>query len=175
MLRLLAVAAVSLASFFGFVAMFSGFVGSDGASVIAAMVLALVGVPALLLHLWKPVNASSKCPGGQGLYPECLYVVSVSPTEIRVTHPTRPVETLALEQLAEVDLITNDSGPFGSDIWWLLLGRAENTGCSFPCGASGEKAVLELVQALPGFNNEVFIQAMGSTSNARFTCWRAST
>ena len=74
-----------------------------------------------------------------------------------------------------MDVVTNDTGPFGSDIWWLLLGRRENTGCTFPCGASGEKAFLDLVLALPGFKNEVFIQAMGSTSNAQFCCWRAST
>jgi hypothetical protein len=93
------------------------------------------------------------------VYPECLFVVTVSPSEVRVTHPKRATEAVALAELEEVQIVTIDFGPFGAAVWWLLLGHEETAGCTFPGGASGEKAVLELVQRLPGFKNEMFIQA----------------
>jgi hypothetical protein len=173
MLRLLVIGSTSLASFFGFLSVLSWLTDSDKFTVLGASVLAFVGVPLFLLHFWSARDPGSKCPGGKGLYPECLYVVTVSPSEVRVTHPKRAPEAVAFADLAEVQIVTNEAGPFGTDVWWLLVGRKENTGCSFPSGASGERAVLEMVQGLPGFDNEVFIQAMGSAFHARFTCWRA--
>jgi hypothetical protein len=175
MLRLLVISSTSLASFFGFLSVLSWLTESDKFTVLGASLLAFVGLPLFLLHFWRAQDPGSRCPGGKGLYPECLYVVTVSPREVRVTHPTRAPEAVAFADLVEVQIVTNDAGPFDTDVWWLLVGRKENTGCSFPGGASGEKDVLEMMQTLPGFNNEMFIQAMGSTSHARFTCWRAVT
>ena len=35
---------------------------------------------------------------------------------------------------------TNDSGPFGADVWWLLFGADDRIAVAFPQGATGEQA-----------------------------------
>jgi hypothetical protein len=67
---------------------------------------------------------------------------------------------------------TNDSGPFGADIWWLLFGADDRLACAFPQGAAGEKAAVDRLLGLPGFDHEAMIMAMGSTGNAVFPVWR---
>jgi hypothetical protein len=106
--------------------------------------------------------------------PEAAFVVRLSGNEIINQRPDGQVERIALANLKAVIIETNDSGPWGTDVWWILVGN-EKTGCVFPGGASGEKEILEAVQKLPGFDNEVFIEAMGSTANQRFLCWTADT
>lgn len=107
---------------------------------------------------------------------EADFVVSLSDGEIIVQHPKGTVEQVKLAELRAVLIETNDSGPWGSDLWWILVGAPGddgNHGCVFPGGASGEKEILHALQELPGFDNEAVIEAMGSTSNARFLCWQA--
>ena len=41
-----------------------------------------------------------------------------------------------------------------------------------PQGAEGSDKLLEVLQKLPGFDNEVVIKAMGSAENAKFVCWK---
>ena len=139
----------------------------------AASVAALIGAPVLLLRWWRRSASKGKCPDGEGVYPECLFVVSVGEAEVSVARPDGRVERLPLAELGEVAIVTNDSGPWGADLWWQLVGRREGSGCTFPGGATGESKVLEFVLRLPGFNNETFLHAMGSASNARFSCWKA--
>lgn len=111
--------------------------------------------------------------GRKGLYPECLFVVSVSKCEISVQWPDGRLEAVPIADLREVAIVTNDSGPIGVDVWWMLAGKQASSGCAFPGGATGEQEVLQFVQQLPGFNNKRFVEAMGSTSNAKFVCWSA--
>ncbi len=82
-------------------------------------------------------------------------------------------ETVRWDALQEVSIITSDEGPFVDDLHWVLLGVPG--GCAVAGSAAGASELLARLQSLPGFNNEAVIQAMGSTSNARFVCWtRAS-
>jgi hypothetical protein len=64
-----------------------------------------------------------------------------------------------------------DEGPFVDDVFFLLLGN-DGKGCCVPPGAEGSGPLLDRLQALPGFDNGKVIEAMGSTGNARFVCWR---
>ncbi len=73
--------------------------------------------------------------------------------------------------LAAVGIKTYDSGPATDDIWWVLIGKDLKVACTYPQGASGEKAVLDWLIALPGFRHEEMIKAMGSTANATFIVW----
>lgn len=102
--------------------------------------------------------------------PEAAFVVGISEGEIVNQRPEGKIERVKLSDLKAVIIETNDSGPWGADLWWILVGT-EDSGCVFPGGATGEKEVLEEVQKLPGFDNKVFIEAMTSTSNQRFLCW----
>jgi len=104
---------------------------------------------------------------------EASFVVTVSETEIVNHRPEGTVERVALAELKAVLIETNDSGPWGADVWWILLGSGLESGCVFPGGATGEQDVLERLQQLPGFDNEAVIKAMGSTDHQRFLCWQA--
>ena len=169
MLRLVAIAALTIPLFFLLLTLLSRVGLSDDHAAVAAMVTAFVLAPMAFLKLRRPATPDRP----NGLPPESLYVVTLTSDEIRVSHPRRPTEAIMLSELSEVSIVTNDSGPWGTDVWWLLLGAKPKSGCSFPGGASGEETVLKFVQSLPGFSNEAFVEAMGSTSNARFVCWRA--
>lgn len=104
---------------------------------------------------------------------EARFVVTLTETEVVNQRPDGKIERVALDDLSAIIIETNDSGPLGADVWWLLLGKSKKkTGCVFPQGATGEKAVLDYAQSLPGFDNEMLIEAMGSTENQRFLCWR---
>lgn len=107
-----------------------------------------------------------------GLYPECLWSVSVDDTGFRATDQTGKTVLAPHEDLASVAIATNDSGPWGADVWWLLYGVDGQLACGFPQGATGEKSVLDALLALPGFDKNEMIKAMGCTSNATFIVWQ---
>jgi hypothetical protein len=106
------------------------------------------------------------------LMPEAAFIVRIENNEIINERPEGKRERVSLSELKAVIIETNDTGPWGTDILWILVGTGQ-TGCVFPGGATGEKDILEAVQKLPGFDNEAFIQAMTSTSNQRFLCWES--
>ncbi len=85
---------------------------------------------------------------------------------------TAPV-SMAIGDLAAVVIETNDSGPWGDDVVWHLLGRAGGSALSVPQSAENFSPLLERLQSLPGFDNEAVIEAMGSTGLNAFLCWEA--
>jgi hypothetical protein len=107
------------------------------------------------------------------LLPESRFRVEVTETEIVSHRPGGKVERVAFAELRAVIIETNDSGPWGADVWWILVGSGPGSGCVYPGGATGEQEALTALQRLPGFDNRKLIEAMGSTSNARFVCWQA--
>ena len=117
----------------------------------------------------------SKGDDKKGLYPESLFKVTLTDTEIVNEKPDGSVERVPLAELKEFYIVTNTSGPWGGDLWWLFVGSKEGSGCAFPGGATGEQQMVSFVEQLPGFDADKFIAAMGSTSNARFLCWQART
>ena len=102
---------------------------------------------------------------------EAAWVVTIEDDEISVADPEGQRRSIAKADLAAVLIETNDSGPWGSDFWWLLLAADKSLGGAFPQGATGEKAAMEWLMALPGFDHAAMITASGSTSNAFFTVW----
>jgi hypothetical protein len=80
-------------------------------------------------------------------------------------------EKVAWADLVEVLIVTTDEGPFAEDVFYLLAG-SDGKGCSVPQGAVESGALLERLQSLPRFDNGKVIEAMGSTGNARFVCWK---
>lgn len=89
---------------------------------------------------------------------------------VRVTRWNGVVEQVAWDDLDSVLIETNDSGPIGTDLLWILAGKV--SGCLVPGGAEGEHELLGRLQELPGFDNQAVIDAMGSVENARFVCWK---
>jgi hypothetical protein len=54
----------------------------------------------------------------------------------------------------------------------MLLAAGGRSGCAIPSDASGMDLLLPKLQDLPGFDNGQVIQAMATTVDARFVCWR---
>ena len=103
---------------------------------------------------------------------EADYIVSIEGDGINVADPEGQEKALPLAELGGIMIETNDSGPFGADVWWLLFGADDRIAVTFPQGASGEQAVIDWLVALPGFDHDAMILAMGSTANAVFPVWR---
>ena len=97
--------------------------------------------------------------------------VTVDDTSVQRRLSDGTVERVAWAHLVEVSIMTTDEGPLNEDVY-IALAAADGSGCLIPQGAPESQALLERLQKLPGFDNERFIQAMQSTSRARFVCWR---
>jgi hypothetical protein len=158
------IAIVSLAALFPTFWLLNALTGSTDFAAWAAIAISLMGLPILLLSRWRGGATDGK------LHPESDYVVAISPDAIEVVAPDGHAERVLLADLREVVVETNDTGPWGADVWWHLIGSLSRI--AFPQGATGEPAVLDGLQKLPGFDNQELIRAMGSTSNASFVCWR---
>ena len=102
--------------------------------------------------------------------PESSVVVRLTDEEVVCERPDGKVERVRWEDLQRVEVFTTDDGPFAPDVFWMLFGTAG--GCAVPQGATGDRELLARLQALPGFDNESFIRAMGSTDYGRFPCWQ---
>lgn len=105
------------------------------------------------------------------LQPEAHWTVSVEPDRIQVTDNAGNTAALAKADLAGVLIETNDTGPWGADVWWFMFGADERLSCSFPQGATGESAALDYLMKLPDFDYGQMALAMGSTANASFPVW----
>ncbi|GAA0653339.1 hypothetical protein [Brevundimonas lenta] len=92
---------------------------------------------------------------------------------IRVRDEQGRLQFVGTRDLSAVVVETNDSGPWGLDVWWLLFGAGDQLVCTFPQGAAGEPALLEYLMALPGFDYDQLSRAMRSTANDRFPVWHA--
>jgi hypothetical protein len=96
--------------------------------------------------------------------------VTFDDTAVRRVSPEGRVEQVTWENLAEVRIVTTGEGPFSEDVYWLLVG-SDGTGVAVPSSSATDELV-ERLQALPGFDNEEMIRAMGSTDEGHFTCWQ---
>jgi len=99
---------------------------------------------------------------------EAQFIVEVTADdEIICRAPHQAEQRISMSDLASVCVETNDSGPWGADVWWLLNDNAGRTRVAFPQLASGEDVALERLQQLRGFK----MRGMNSCDNARFKCW----
>lgn len=97
-------------------------------------------------------------------------IVSFDDTEVSAIFPTGQKQSIAWQAVDCVAIETNDSGPWGADVWWLLEGLSDRV--AYPQGATGDPEMLEQFPArFHGFDHAAVVQAMGCTSNARFVCW----
>lgn len=98
------------------------------------------------------------------------WIVTVSELELSCMRPNGAVESLAWNDLEVLAIETTDEGPFVADVFWNFQGKTSRL--VVPLGATGDEAMLTRVQSLPGFDNEMLVKAMTSTSNERFILWR---
>ena len=64
------------------------------------------------------------------MWPEREIVVELSGNDIIASYPNGDKLAADLNSLQEVKIITNDSGPWGADVWYSF--SSINSRCSFP-------------------------------------------
>ena len=102
---------------------------------------------------------------------ERAVVVSIDGEGISAAYPKGDIQRISWGEVDQVIIETNDSGPWGTDVWWILAGSGKT--CSYPGGATGEQeALAEFPKRFPSFRDEEVIRAMGCTSSAQFVCWQ---
>ena len=107
------------------------------------------------------------------LNPGSKIVVTFNNEEIKCERPDGSVESVKWNDLKAVIIETTDEGPFARDVFWILLGNDENSGCVYPCGATGELELLEeMHKRLPNLNNEAVVSAAISVVNNKFLVWK---
>ena len=88
---------------------------------------------------------------------------------VSVSWPNGDIHQMNWNLIESIAIETNDSGPWGTDFWWLLEGDGRT--CAYPGGATGDiDCLAELERRFTGFSDEQVILANGCTSNARFLC-----
>ena len=97
-------------------------------------------------------------------------VVSFDDKTIICRRPHLAVEKITWDELREIEILTTDTGPILEDVFWVLHG--DDKGCVIPQVADGFSELMERLQKLPGFKNQVVIDAMASATNARFCVWQ---
>jgi hypothetical protein len=105
------------------------------------------------------------------LMPEALWQVELTADALASTDQDGCRKAVPKASLSSVIIETNDSGPWGADVWWLMFDENNQLACAFPQGATGETDAIEYFMKLDGFDNGAMIAAMGSTDNAVFQVW----
>jgi hypothetical protein len=106
------------------------------------------------------------------LQPEERWLVAVDGDRISVRDDAGQTASVIKEELSGVAIETNDSGPWGADVWWLLFDGDGQLACAYPQGATGEETALKYLSALPSFDHGEMIRAMTSTDNEAFVVWQ---
>jgi hypothetical protein len=109
------------------------------------------------------------------LTPEGKWRVDCDHDVLRVTDDKGNLKQVPKAELSGVIVETNDTGPWGADVWWLLFGTDDRVAAEYPQGATGEETMLDYLTALPGFDHAKMIEAMQSTGNDVFPVWRRKT
>ena len=104
--------------------------------------------------------------------PESRWVVAVDAAQISVRDDAGVTRSITKDELRAVIVETNDTGPWGADVWWRFFQASGEQNCAFPQGATGEEAVIDYLLGLPAFDHGAMISAMTSTDNAIFIVWQ---
>lgn len=108
------------------------------------------------------------------LEPEARWNVVIDANNLSVIDAEGNERAISKADVSGVAIETNDSGPWGADVWWLIFGSDDGVSCAYPQGATGEQAAMDYLMALPGFDHAEMIKAMSSVENAVFPVWRKS-
>jgi hypothetical protein len=83
--------------------------------------------------------------------------------------------TVLVSDLRRVVVATDDSGPCGEDVVFLLYSEAAQPTGIFPLEANGVHDFVAWLKTLPGYHDRELAKAMSSTKVARFVVYEALT
>ena len=103
--------------------------------------------------------------------PDDPWSVVVAGDHIVTSDGQGSTRSLPMDQLQSVVVATDDSGPWGYDVVFLMYGSADSPAGLFPLEAQGMRQFVDWLTALPGYDDRELSRAMGSTKVARFTVY----
>jgi len=104
-----------------------------------------------------------------GLYPESKWVVDIKNEELISINYQKEVMKFPINSIKKIVIETNDSGPWGTDLWWKVFSIQEEP-MIIPNGATGESEMIEKFEKIEGFSNDALAKAMSCVLNAEFIC-----
>jgi hypothetical protein len=114
--------------------------------------------------VWEGIRRARLPQGGGG-----PGVVEVDERQITYFGPGGGA-AISIDALTRVEIVTNDRGPFGGDLYWVFL--SEGAAPLFvPGDAVGADAIFDALTALPGVDFAQATAAAGSTEPRRFVIW----
>ena len=100
--------------------------------------------------------------------PLAQWSVSFDGDEIVTSDGRGEERKMALSDLTRVVVATDDSGPWGADVVFLLYSSEADPTCLFPLEANGRDSFVDWLSMQPGYKDCELVRAMGSTKIARF-------
>jgi len=88
---------------------------------------------------------------------------------VSAVFPNGITQTLSWSDIIRFEIQTNDSGPFGWDVWFVLISTQDEV--FFPLGATGEDAVLARLASVTGGTFGQLIDGMNCGTNCTFVTW----
>ncbi|MCX7644834.1 MAG: hypothetical protein N2Z62_05985 [Rhodobacteraceae bacterium] len=137
-----------------------GVATAGGAVFLAALFALFVG----LALVWGGVRRARFPGGGQG-----PGLVEVDERQVTYFGPGGGA-AVSIDALTRVEIVTNDAGPFASDLFWVF----ESEGMApliVPGDAVGAERLFDALTALPGVDFDQVLAATGSTEPRRFVIW----
>ncbi len=124
-------------------------------------IAALFLVAAVVLDVVLRRNARRLRGASSGDRQASPFLVTFDDRAITVTCEDRKTESVTWDELIMAGIRIEDG--LLPETWWVL-GGSNRSGCLFPTAARGSSELLvEMQRRLPGFDNRVLIEVMGST------------
>ena len=100
--------------------------------------------------------------------PLALWNVSFDGSDIVTSDGRGHERKMAIRDLTRVVVATDDSGPWGADVVFLLYSSEPDPTCLFPMEANGIDTFMAWLSIQPGYQDRELVRAMGSTKVAQF-------
>lgn len=75
-------------------------------------------------------------------------------------------------ELTEVEILTANTGPYKHNGGVVILAGDEERGCLVPIDRVGSSGLVDRLAMLPGFDVNLFAEALQKKPPSRTTCWR---
>lgn len=99
--------------------------------------------------------------------------VSVDDTGVRRLLADGTEESVTWSELSAVVVRVIPEGPWREDVF-LMLAAGDGTGTAVPSGDPAANALIERLQTLPGFDHDMFVEAMTTDADKAYVVWKAS-
>jgi len=120
------------------------------------------------MGLFSMFKKTKKIESGYG--PKSKWKVEINGIAIHITDYDGMKNAIELNRIQQISLETNDSSPWGTDLWWRIT--SDKATHSFPGGSKGENELLEHFKTSPNFDKDQYHNALKTITTAEFIVWK---